>query len=190
MRAWTPNTDECWPIRLEHPAGYSDLFLCSPEIGKVGRSQRSPTPEDHPNWGIKHNLFSDIRELVSIPEVEGEGQLYLHHPVSYGESNRAAEDSGMKTEEEGEAESSDGENPENWSGVSGVDQPVGYIVCFANVVKPYQRKNWNCFGCCSPDHLLKDCVKDLRKAAQKGSLNTKEWMMKKGGQTPQKPVVT
>ena len=57
------------------------------------------------------------------------------------ESNKAAEDSCMKAEEEEEAESSAGENPETSSGVEEVDQSVGYIVHFANVVKLYQSKN-------------------------------------------------
>ena len=76
------------------------------------------------------------------------------------------------------------------SGVGGTDQLVGYIVHFANAAELYQRKNQNCLGCSSPDHLVKDCPKDLSKSAQKVSLNAKEGTMKKGGWTPQKPVVT
>ena len=79
------------------------------------------------------------------------------------ESNRGAEDSGMKAEEEEEDESSEGESQETWSGVGGADQSVGYIVHFANVVKLYQRKTQNCFRCGSHDHLMKDCPKDLSK---------------------------
>ena len=79
------------------------------------------------------------------------------------ESNRAAEDSGMKAKEEEEDESSEGENPETLSGVGGADQSVGCIVHCANVVKLYQRKSQNCFTCGSPDHCMKDCPKDLSK---------------------------
>ena len=57
------------------------------------------------------------------------------------ESNEAEEDSGMKPEEEEEAKSSGREYAETLSGVGGEDQSVGYIVCFANVVRLYQRKN-------------------------------------------------
>ena len=42
----------------------------------------------------------------------------------------------------------------------------------------------------SPDHLVRDCVKDLSKTTQKVSLNTKERTMKKGGWAPKKQVVT
>ena len=79
------------------------------------------------------------------------------------ESNRAAEGSGTKAEEEEEAESSYGEDPETLSGVRGADQSVGYIIHFANAVKLYQRKNQNCFRCGSPNHLVKDCPKGLSK---------------------------
>ena len=41
----------------------------------------------------------------------------------------------------------------------------------------------------SHDHLVKDCPKGLSKVARRVSLNEKRGMMKKGGQTPQKPVV-
>ena len=102
------------------------------------------------------------------------------------ESHRVAEDLGAKEE----AESSDGEDPKTLGGVEGADQSLGYIVHLANVVHLYQKKNWNCFRYGSPDHLVKDFPKDLSKTTQKVSLNVNEGMMKKGGQTPQKPVVT
>ena len=105
------------------------------------------------------------------------------------ESIGAAEDLSVKPEGEEEAESSDGEDPETSSGTGGADQPVNYIVHFTNAVKLYQKKNWNCFGCGSPDHLMRDCLKDLSKTSQRVSLNAKEGMAKKGGQAPQKPVV-
>ena len=106
------------------------------------------------------------------------------------ESNEAAEDSGTKEEREEEAKSLAGEDQKTLSGVVGVDQSVGYIVHFANAVELYQSKDQNCFGCGSPDHLIKDCLKDLSWTAWKVSLNVKEGMMKKGCQAPQKPVVT
>ena len=79
------------------------------------------------------------------------------------ESNKTEEDSGTKPEGEEEAKSSAGEDAETSSGFGGVGESVGYMVCFANVVKLYQRKNQNCFRCSSPDHLVKDCPKDLSK---------------------------
>ena len=39
-------------------------------------------------------------------------------------------------------------------------------------------------------HLVKDCPKDLSKVTRKTRLNVKDGMMKKGGQTPKKPIVT
>ena len=101
------------------------------------------------------------------------------------ESNRVTEDSGT----EKEAESSDGEDPQTLDGVEGADQLLGYIIHLANAVKLYQKKNQNCFGYGSPDHLAKDCPRDLSTTARKVSLNMKEGMMYKGGWTPQKPLV-
>ena len=57
------------------------------------------------------------------------------------ESNEAEEDSGMKPEGEEETESSAAEDAETLSGAGGADKSVWYIVCFANAVKLYQRRN-------------------------------------------------
>ena len=45
--------------------------------------------------------------------------------------------------------------------VGDVDPLLGYITQFANAVEVYQMKNCNCLGCGSPDHLVKDCLKEL-----------------------------
>ena len=70
------------------------------------------------------------------------------------------------------------------------DQPMEYIICFAKAVKLYQQKNRSCFLSGSPNHLMRDCPKDISKAAQKADLNTKEGTAKKGGWTPHKSAVT
>ena len=76
------------------------------------------------------------------------------------------------------------------SGAGQTDQSTEYIIHLAKAVELYQKKNRNCFGCGSSDHLIWDCPKDLSWSAQKADLNMKEGMPKKGGQTPQKPVAT
>ena len=106
------------------------------------------------------------------------------------ENNKAEEDLGMKPEGEEGAESSAEEDAETSSGVGEADQWVGYIVHFAIVVELYEKKNQNCFRCSSPDHLMRDCLKDLSKTTQKVSLNAKEGMTKKGGWAPQTQVAT
>ena len=74
--------------------------------------------------------------------------------------------------------------------VDNIDPPLGYIIWFANVVELYQKKNCNCFGCDSPDHLVKECPKELGKTTRKEGLNLKEGMAKKGCQSSQKLVAT
>ena len=54
------------------------------------------------------------------------------------ESNKVAEDSGAKVEE---VQSSEGEDAEISSGMEGADQLLNYIICFANAVELYQKKN-------------------------------------------------
>ena len=50
--------------------------------------------------------------------------------------------------------------------VGNVDPLLGYIAWFVNVVKLYQKKNCSCFGCGSPDHLVKDGPKEMGKTEE------------------------
>ena len=74
--------------------------------------------------------------------------------------------------------------------VGDVDLSLDYLIWFANAVQLYQKRNHNCFGCGIPDHLVKDCPKELGKTTWKVGLNLKEGMAKKGGWSPQNLVVT
>ena len=56
------------------------------------------------------------------------------------------------------------------------------------MVELYQEKNHNCFGCGSPNHLVKDHPKELGKATRKAGLNSKEGTVEKGGWSSQKLV--
>ena len=83
-----------------------------------------------------------------------------------------------------------GEEVEASSRVGETDQSIEYIIHFTKAVELYQKKNRNCIGCNSPDHLIWACPKDLSQSAQKADLNMKKGMAKKGGWAPQKPVAT
>ena len=72
--------------------------------------------------------------------------------------------------------------------VGSVDPSLGYITQFANALVLYQKKNHNCCGCGSPNHLVKDCPKELGKTARKVGLNFKERMAKKGSWSSQTSV--
>ena len=99
-------------------------------------------------------------------------------------------DSAAKQEEEGEMEPSADEEVKASGKAEETDQPMEYIICFTKAVKLYQQKNRSCFGCKSPDHLVRDCPKDISKAAYKADLNTQEGTAKKGGWATQKSAVT
>ena len=78
---------------------------------------------------------------------------------------------GLEMEEEIESSEGDMEIP---SEIGGANQLLIYIVQFDNAVELFQKKKQNSFGCGSPDHVVKDCPKDLTKVARKASLNVKE----------------
>ena len=67
-------------VDREHSTGYSDLLLAAQKLERQAEV-RDPYSWRLPQGGIESNSFSDIRELVSLPEVEE--QSYLHHPISY-----------------------------------------------------------------------------------------------------------
>ena len=98
------------------------------------------------------------------------------------EDCKTEEDSGPKPEGENEAKSSVEEDAGMAGEVGNVDPSLGYIMWFANVKNLYQKRNCNCFGCGSPDHLVKDCPKELGKTAQKVGLNLKRgWQRREAG---------
>ena len=172
----------------KHPARYSNLLLAAWKLERHEEARDPLLPKTIPTGEANVTYSQTLGNLFPSQKLKASCDFTAQSAMVEG--NGAAEDSGTKAEEEEEAKSLGGENPVTSSRAVGADQSVGYIVHFANAVKMYQRKNWNCFRCGSPDHLMKDCPKDLSKTAQKVSLNAKEWMTKKGGQTLQTPVVT
>ena len=67
----------------------------------------------------------------------------------------------MEPEGEEEAEPSADEGVEASGEVDEGDECIKYIACCAKVVELCQKKNKNCFGCGSPDHLIWDCQRML-----------------------------
>ena len=168
----------------EHLTGYSNLLLEAQKLERWAEARDPQIPKTTTTGRVTITHSQTPGNLFPSQKLKGS------HTFTTVESNKAEEDSGMKPEWEEEAECSAGEDAETSNGVGGMDQSVGYIVCFANMVELYQRKNQNCFRCSSPDHLMKDCLNDLSKIACKVSLSTKEGTMKKGDCASKKPVVT
>ena len=100
------------------------------------------------------------------------------------------EDSDPKPNGEKEVESSAEEDFGTTGEVGDVDPLLGFITQFTNAVELYQKRNHNCFGCGSPDHLVKDCLKEIEKTARKVGLNLKEGKAVKGAGSSQKLVAT
>ena len=172
----------------EHPAGYSNLLLAAQMMERWIEARNPLLPKATTTRGSNITCSQTPGNL--FPSWKWKGSHTFTTQSTTVESNNIEKDSGVNPEGKEEVESSAGEDAETSSGVGGADQSVGYIVHFANRFKMYQRKNWNCFRCSSPDHLMKDCLKDLSKTTQKASLNAKEGMTKKGGWALQKRVVT
>ena len=127
-------------------------------------------------------MFSDAREFISSCNLKGNCTF-----TAWAEPTRndeAEEDQCVKPE--GEGVPSADEDVEASGRVGETDQCVEYVIHFAKAVELYQKKNKNCFGCGSPDHLIWDCPKDVSRSAWKAYLNMKKGTAKKGGWGPQK----
>ena len=174
-------------VDSENFAWYSNLCLAAWKLERWLEARDPLLLKNHPNQGIKHNSFSDISELVTLLEVEG--QSYLHHLISYG--GKLWNCRRVRHKGRGGRRCWDfrWRGPRNLKWDWWSRSAIGYIIHFVNVVEVYLRKNQNWFACSSPDHLVKYCWKDLRKTTWKARLNGKEGMMKKGGQTLQKAGV-
>ena len=169
----------------EHPVSYSDLLLAAWKLERWAEARDPLPPKMAITSGSSRMGFQMPGNLFPLHKLKGNCTFATQAATI--RNDEVEEDSSVK-QEGGEMEPSADEDV----GVSGrageMDQSIEYIICFAKVVELYQKKNRNCFGCGSPDHLIQDCTKDISKSAQKVYLNTKEGMAKKGGQAPQKPA--
>ena len=153
----------------EHLAGYSDLLLAVQKLERQAEARDPLLPKTTTTGGLNLTCSQTPGNLFPSQKLKGSCTFTWSSTV---ESNEVKEDLGMKQKGEEEAKSSAEEDTETSSRVGGVDQEL------------YLRKNQNCFRCGSPDHLLKDCLKDLSKTTWKASLNMKEGMMNKGCRAP------
>ena len=179
MKALTPSINECWPTKLMVKILY--LFWIAPSrprAGKTGRSQISPTPENHYHSGLNVTHSHSQGNLFSSRKLKDSCTFTAQFSVV--EDYETEEDSGPKPNGEKEAESSAKED----TGLSGevdiADQSLGYISQFANAVELSRKKNCNCFRCGNPDHLVKNCPKDLGKNCKEGRFKLEEGDGKEG----------
>ena len=154
----------------EHPTSYSYLLLAVWKLERWREARDPLLPKTTTTGGSNVTQPLTLRNLFPSRKLKGNSTFTAQSAIV--ESIGTEGDSSVKPEREEEAGSSE-EDPETLSGIDRADQPIGYIVHFTNAIKLYQKKNWNCFRCGSPDHLVKDCPKDLSKTARKASLNTK-----------------
>ena len=123
-------------------------------------------------WKLEILCSQNLRSL-NITHSHSQGNLFpsrkLKGSHTFTTQSTVVEDleteegSGPKLNGEKETESSTEEDVGMLGEVGNVDPSLGYIVWFTNAVELYQKKNCNCFGCGSLDHLVKDCPEDLEK---------------------------
>ena len=172
----------------EHPASYSYLLLVAQKLERQVEARYPLLPKTTTTGGSNVTPPQAVGNLFPPRKLKGNHIFMAWSAVV--ESIGTEGDLSVRPDGEEKAESSDGGNQETPSEIGEADHLISYIVHFSNTVKLYQKKNWNCFGCGSPNHLVKDYPKDLSKVTREASLNAKERATKKGGCTPQKPVVT
>ena len=140
----------------EHPSSYSNLLLTAQKLEKWPEARDPLLPKTTTTGGLNITQPQTLGNLFPSRKLKSNHTFMAQSTIV--ENIEAEEDLSVKPEGEEEAESSDGEDPETSNGIGGVDQPVSYVIHFANAVKLYQKKNQNCFGCGSPDHLMRDIV--------------------------------
>ena len=168
----------------EHPASYSDLLLAAQKLKRQAEA------------GDPLLLKPTMTEETNFTQPQASGNLFPSKKLKGNHSFMAQStivknvgskrDSIAGPEREEEIESSVGDI-DILNEVGEADQLISYIIWFANAVQLYQNKNWNCFRCNSPDHLVKDCPKDLGKFTRK-EFKCERGDNKVGKPEPQKPV--
>ena len=155
-----------------------------PETGKIDKSQRPLVLKTTTNGSS--NITHSHSHGNLFPSRKLKGNHTFTTQSAAVEDCETEVDSSPKPNGEKEAESPAEEDAGTTGEVGNVDTSLGYITLFANVVKLYQKRNHDCFGSGSPDHLVKDCPKEMGKTTRKVCLNLKERMAKKGYWSSQK----
>ena len=174
-----------WMLALkvdgENPVSYLELLLAAQKLERWVEARDPLLPKTTTTGSLNITHSHSQGNLFPSRKLKGSHTFTAQSAVV--EDCETEEDSGPKPDQEKEAESSAEEDVGMSGKVGSTNLLLSYIVQFANAVELYQKKNCNCFGSGSPDHLVKDCPKDLGKTARKIGLNLKEGMAKKGGQT-------
>ena len=154
----------------ENPVTYSKLLLTAWKLERwvEVRNPLFPKTPTTRNSNVSHSHSQG--NLFPSQKLKG-NHTFTAWPAAI-EDHKTEEDSGPKPDREKEYEGTTGD-------VGDVNPSLGHITQFANVVELYQKRNCNCFGCGSPDHLVKDCLKEMGKTTRKVGLNLKEGMAKK-----------
>ena len=171
----------------EHPANYSNLLLPAQKLERGAESRDPPPPKMTATSWLNMTHSQMPGNLFPSHKLKGKC-TFATWTMTVGK-DEAKEDPGEKPEGVGETEPSADKDMEVSGGIGEINQSIEYIVCFVKVVKLYQKKNGNCFGCRCPEHLVWDCPKDASRSAHKVCFNTKKGMAKKGGWTLQKSAV-
>ena len=123
----------------EHPTSYSDLFLAAQKLERWAEARDPLLLKITTMGGLNVTWPETSGNLFPSRKLKGDCTFTALSTIV--ENIGAEEDLSVKPEGEEEAKSSDEEDLETSSGIGGADQLVSYIVCFANAVKLYQRKN-------------------------------------------------
>ena len=152
-------------VNGENPVSYSKLLLAVQKL-ETWAEDRDPLVPKTTTARSSNITHSDSQgNLFPSRKLKGNHTFTARSAVV--QDHEAEEDSTPKPSEEKDAESSVEEDAGMTGEVGDVDQSLGYFMQFADAVELYQKKNCNCFGCGSPDHLVKDCPQELGKLQER-----------------------
>ena len=174
-------------VDSKNPAGYSDLLLATWKLKRRAKP-RDPLPTKTAVTSGSNTIHSQTPGNL-FPSHKLKGNCTFTTWAVTIESVKGKADSSTKQKEEGEMEPSADEEFKVLGRAEETDQPMEYIIHFTKAVDLYLQKNRSCFSCGSPNHLMRDCPKDISKNVWKADFNTKEGMAKNGDWAPQKSAV-
>ena len=138
----------------EHPASNSDLLLTAQKLQRQAEGRDPPPPKMAATKGSDMTHSQMPGNSFTLCNLKG-NHTFATEAVTI-RNDMTEEDPGVKLEGEGETEPSANKDVEASGRVGETDKFVKYIINFTKGVEFYQKKNKNCFGCGSPDHLIQD----------------------------------
>ena len=167
----------------EHPTRYSNLLLAAQKLERWAKARDPLLPKTTPTGGSNVTHSQTSGNLFPSEKLKGSHTFTAQSAMV--ESKGVAEDLGTRQRRQKRLSLQMKRTQKPQVGLVEQISQLGRLSSILPTwIKLYQRKKQHCFGCGSPDHLVKDCLKGSQQDHPKSEFKCKRGDDKEGRLDP------